>query len=82
MYKPGGGVPEQNSPEALLGETQGKRLKPGGETSSSIQGNQKPVAAGPQAPGDFQICQAQGLQDAWGQELLWASGSMGASSSL
>ena len=56
--------PGLSSPEALLGETQGKRLKMawrGEGTFNSSQGTRSTLGWGPQAPGGFQRCKAQGL---------------------
>lgn len=55
LYKPGGRGQSRAALRHCWEKSQGKRLKPwrGEETLSSYQGNQKPVVAGPQAPGGF-----------------------------
>lgn len=89
LYKHGGGIREEQ-PRVTVGRNPGQETEDGLEREGDFQqlpGNQKPVGVGPQAPGDFQICHAQGLcispvRTFGGKGLLWASGSMGASSFL
>ena len=63
LYKHGGGIRAEQL-QVTVGRNPGQETEDGLEREGDFQqhpGNQKPVGVGPQAPGDFQICQAQGL---------------------